>query len=77
MRDYRQLLIDVDPLIKLQKVQWILSRHLDPSPSRPTIIGWIHEGKLEGKQIGKGQNWFVFESSLDKFVEKCQERLAA
>ncbi len=77
MRDYQLPLKDVDPLIKLGEVERALSQVFTPPPSRPTIIEWIEEGTLEGRQIGRGRHWFVYESSLVRFVEGAQEKMAA
>lgn len=73
-------LINVDPLIKLGEVERILARVFSPVPSRPTIVAWIEEGTLEGRQIGRGDNWFIYQSSLDDFILQSQpktQRLAA
>lgn len=62
-------LFPVDRWIKLRDVEIALREYfLDGScPSRSTIIGWIEEGTLEGKQIGTGRNYYVRESSFAKF----------
>lgn len=70
-------LIEVDPLIKLSEVERALSKVFYPAPSRPTIVGWIEDGTLEGQQIGRGDNWFVYKTSLDNFILQFQQRLAA
>lgn len=71
-------LLNVDPLIKLGEVERILAKIFFPAPSRPTIVGWIEEGTLDGKQIGRGDNWFVYQSSLDDFIRQSQpQKLAA
>jgi hypothetical protein len=60
-----------DRLIKLRDVERALTDcfHRDSRPSRNTIIGWIEEGRLLGKQIGSGHNYYVWESSLLSFRE--------
>jgi hypothetical protein len=73
-------LLNIDPLIKLGVVEAILKRVFDPAPSRPTLIAWIEEGVLEGKQIGRGDNWFIYKSSLDDLIcrtQPQQQRMAA
>lgn len=74
-------LLAIDPLIKLGEVERILEQVFRPAPSRPTIVGWIEEGTLEGKQIGRGDNWFIYESSLTKLIRDSQgmsqQKLAA
>lgn len=66
-------LMDIDPLIKLGEVERILAKVFRPVPSRPTIVGWIEEGLLEGRQIGLGDNWFVYASSLDNLILSSQQ----
>lgn len=74
-------LIEIDRLIKLVEVEVALANVFYPSPSRPTIVGWIEEGTLAGRQIGGGNNWHVYQSSLDNFILECQgsrqQKLAA
>jgi hypothetical protein len=74
-------LLAIDPLIKLGEVERILEQVFRPAPSRPTIVAWIEEGTLEGKQIGRGDNWFIYESSLTKLIRDSQgmsqQKLAA
>jgi len=70
-------LINIDPLIKLGEVERILARVFRPAPSRPTIVAWIEDGTLEGKQIGRGDNWFVYESSLNNLIMESQPRQMA
>ncbi|MEO8649177.1 MAG: hypothetical protein ABI539_08430 [Acidobacteriota bacterium] len=82
MRNAYQLpLLDFDPLIKLVVVESMLGKIFRPAPSRPTIVGWIEEGLLEGRQFGRGDNWFVYQSSLDDFIRASQadrqQKLAA
>lgn len=62
----------IDRLIKLGEVERVLATIFWPAPSRPTLIAWIDEGILEGKQIGPGGNWFVYTSSLDNFIRASQ-----
>lgn len=71
-------LLDIDPLIKLGVVEKILEKVFLRAPSRPTIIGWIEEGTLLGRQIGRGDNWYIYQSSLDDFIcSVSQQKLAA
>lgn len=58
-----------DRLIKLRDVERSLADcfHRDSRPSRNTIIGWLEEGILLGKQLGSGHNYYVWESSLNRF----------
>lgn len=78
---YQMPLIDIDPLFKLAVVERALAKVFHPAPTRPTIVGWIEEGHLAGRQIGDGNNWLVYRSSLDKFIldsqTKSQQKLAA
>lgn len=67
-------LIEIDRLIKLSEVERALSKVFSPMPDRKTIYGWIEDGTLEGLQVGRGDNWFVYQSSLDKFIVNLQPR---
>ncbi len=62
----------VDRLIKLRDVERSLADcfHADSRPSRNTIIGWLEEGLLLGKQLGTGHNYYVWESSLERFKQQ-------
>lgn len=73
MINYQLPLINIDRLIKLGDVERELGKVFYTPPSRPTIVGWIEDGTLDGKQIGRGNNYYVFESSLNKFILKTQE----
>lgn len=72
-------LLEIDPLIKLGEVERILSQVFCPAPSRPTIVSWLEDGTLDGKQIGRGDNWFVYKTSLDNLILQSQSgyKLAA
>lgn len=59
-----------DVLVKLGTVETFLSDYFDPIPSRPTIVTWIREGILRGCQMGRGDYWFVYRSSLDDLALK-------
>lgn len=74
---YQIPLIDTDPLIKLGEVERVLSRIFSPVPSRPTLIAWIEDGTLEGKKIGRGDNYYVYRSSLDAFIIASQPQRRA
>ncbi len=71
----------IDLLVKLHQVENILSLRMAVCPTRPTIISWIKSGILEGLQIGRGGNWYVSHSSLDRFISESQspsqQKLAA
>lgn len=70
-------LLEIDPLIKLGEVERILAQIFHPAPSRPTIVNWLEDGTLDGKQIGRGDNWHVFKTSLDSFILQSQQKIAA
>lgn len=72
-RTYQLPLLEIDPLIKLGEVERVLERVFNPRPSRHTIIGWIEEGILGGRQFGRGGNWFIYQSSLDQLIRESQE----
>lgn len=74
MQSYQMPLFDkIDRLIKLGEVERVLETIFVPAPTRPTLIAWIDEGILEGKQIGPGGNWFVYSSSLDNLIRESQQ----
>lgn len=64
-----------DRLIKLRDVERELASffHRESRPSRNTIIGWIEEGTLLGTQLGSGKNYYVYESSFERFKLKLAE----
>jgi len=70
-----------DPLIKLESVERELEKYFQPVPHRLTIYGWLEDGTLVGEQIGRGKNWYVYESSFTKFIHalvaRRQQKLAA
>lgn len=74
-------LVNFDPLIQISEVEVILRRMFRPAPSRPTIYEWIEDGTLEGRPIGKGRTWHVYQSSLEKLIDDLkaprQQKLAA
>lgn len=78
---YQPPLLNFDPLLKLERVEHELAQIFDPVPSRPTLYEWLEDGTLEGEQIGRGRLWYVYSSSLDKFIlafqARRQQKLAA
>lgn len=78
---YQPPLLNFDPLLKLHVVESALGRFMQPTPNRETIVAWIEDGTLDGEQIGRGNNWYVFQSSLDNFIRALQaprqQKLAA
>lgn len=61
-----------DRLVKLRDAERIIASCFDDGsrPSRMTIIAWIEDGTLSGKQIGPGKNYYVFRSSLDRLLNE-------
>lgn len=78
---YQMPLPNFDPLIKLETVEAVLAKIFQPVPSRPTLYAWLEDGTLEGRQMGRGNNWYVYTSSLNEFILRIQAprqtRLAA
>ena len=78
---FQMTLPNFDPLVKLCVVEAVLKQHVDPVPSRHTIVCWIEEGLLEGRQHGRGRQWHVYRSSLQNFIDSYypprEQRLAA
>lgn len=63
---------ETDRLWKLREVEKALSKVFVRLPSRNTLIGWIENGTLHGKKIGRGKNYYVFQSSLERFIGRNQ-----
>lgn len=63
-------LFPTDRLVKLRDAERMLAEcfHPDSQPSRTTIIGWLEDGTLLGEQLGRGHNWYVWETSLQLFL---------
>lgn len=59
-----------DRLVKLRHVERQLDVLMPRRPSRNTLINWLNDGTLRGIQLGRGHNYYVFESSLDSFKQK-------
>lgn len=68
-------LFPTDPLVKLRDVEQLLAEHFYRAsrPSRATIICWIEDGTLRGKQIGPGRNYYVYKSSLDRLITELSD----
>ena len=62
----------VRPAIRLREIETILkkTRVIIPVPSRPTLIGLIDCGKLEGRKV-EGV-WLVYEDSFKDWVRSFQ-----
>lgn len=73
-RDVYQLpLPNFDPLLKLGEVERILARvFLGCVPSRPTLVGMLEDGTLDGRRLGRGRYWYVYKSSLDNYIINTQ-----
>lgn len=73
---------ETDSLVKIEVAERdYLSKVFKQLPDRETIIGMIDDGTLAGEQIGRGRNWYVYESSLLNFItaltDRRQQKLAA
>ena len=68
----------VRPALRLREIEAALrsSRVIIPVPSRPTLIGLIEAGTLEGFKLTqvqkKSQSWLVYEDSFHKWVKSFQ-----
>lgn len=62
----------VRPALRLREIELILrrTRVITPVPSRPTLIGLIESGKLEGRKLSHG--WMVYEDSFKDWVKSLQ-----
>ncbi len=59
-----------DKLIKLGQAEKMMRKVMSPVPSRPTLIAYIKNGILKGRQFPFNNHYYVFESSLREFIEK-------
>ena len=60
----------IDKLIKMGEAEKILKKVMTPIPTRPTLISFVKKGVLKGKRIGN--NFYIFESSLQAFIRENQ-----
>ncbi len=63
---------EVRPALRLKEIELILrrTRVITPVPSRPTLIGLIESGTLEGRKLSHG--WVVYEDSFKAWVKSLQ-----
>lgn len=68
----------VRPALRLREIEAALktSRVIVPVPSRPTLIGLIEDGTLEGFKLSRqgkqSQGWLVYEDSFHAWVQSFQ-----
>lgn len=68
----------VRPAMRLREIEAALksTRVIVPVPSRPTLIGLIEDGTLEGFKFSqankKSQSWLVYEDSFHRWVMSFQ-----
>lgn len=62
-----------DRLIKLGQAEKIMKKIMSPVPTRPTLIVYIKKGVLRGERIFT--NYYIYESSLNEFMEKFKTNL--
>lgn len=70
----------LDKILGLAEVERRLARLMTDPPTRPTIIGYIERGWLLGFQHTFNKRYFVYESSLEAFIEETipsKEQIAA
>lgn len=62
----------VSPMLRLSEIEAILkqTRVIVPVPSRPTLIGLIEQGVLDGRKLSHG--WCVTEVSFKAWVRSFQ-----
>lgn len=60
----------IDKLVKLGEAEKRMRKVFSPIPSRPTLIAYIKNGILKGKQFPFNKHYYIFESSLKEFLEK-------
>ena len=59
-----------DKLLRLSEVERLLRVILKTAPSRPTLIGYIESGKLQGVRHPFNNYYYVYQSSLDEFIKQ-------
>ncbi len=64
----------IDKLIKLGQAERVMRQVMSPVPSRPTLISYIKNGVLDGKRIFN--NYYIYESSLQEFIEKNKKEMS-
>lgn len=62
-----------DKLLRLSEVEQALRAVLKSIPSRPTLIGYIESGKLQGVRHPFNKYYYVYQSSLDDFIKQIRE----
>jgi len=70
----------IDKIIGLGEVERRLARLMADPPTRPTIICYIERGWLLGFQHRFNKRYFVYESSLEVFINQTipsKEQIAA
>ncbi len=72
LRKPYQFGFEVRPALRLRQIEMILrtTRVITPVPSRPTLIGLIDSGVLEGRKLSHG--WIVYEDSFKAWVKSLQ-----
>lgn len=65
------------PLMRLQVIEEILRKQniLAPVPTRNTLIAWLEEGRLEGRQVNG--IWHIYRDSFEGFVRELAMPVAA
>ncbi|MGI8468423.1 MAG: hypothetical protein ACR2N3_08220 [Pyrinomonadaceae bacterium] len=58
-----------DKLIKFGQAEKMMRKVMSSIPSRPTLINYIKNGILKGKQLSFNNHYYVFESSLKEFIK--------
>lgn len=67
-----------DRWVKLRDAEARIAKEFTPDsrPSRNTLIGWIEDGTLVGRQFGRGRNYFVTESSLKSCIDEIKSAMS-
>jgi len=67
--------IPIERVLRLRDVQDVLKTVMVSPPSRTTLLNWLDEGRLEGKQMSFGR--IVYEKSLKDFILSMQRTSVA
>lgn len=74
MSTYQPTLPNLERLLRLGEVERALGRiFFESTPSRPTLISMCEDGTFRAIQLGRGRNWFVYETSLTEFILQTQQ----
>jgi len=60
----------IERTLRVREAHEVLKDVMGRPPTRATLLNWLEEGKLEGKQMSFG--WIIYERSLTEFIRSMQ-----